>query len=66
MHILGIDIGGSGIKAGVVDVDQGCLIGERRRIPTPGRPRRQPCRQSSRAWSGNFPGPGRSAADFPG
>jgi polyphosphate glucokinase len=35
MHILGIDIGGSGIKAGVVDVEQGCLIGERRRIPTP-------------------------------
>jgi polyphosphate glucokinase len=35
MHILGIDIGGSGIKAGVVDVDKGCLVGERLRIPTP-------------------------------
>jgi polyphosphate glucokinase len=35
MHILGIDIGGSGVKAGVVDVDQGCLVGERLRIPTP-------------------------------
>jgi polyphosphate glucokinase len=35
MHILGIDIGGSGVKAGVVDVDKGCLVGERLRIPTP-------------------------------
>lgn len=35
MHILGIDIGGSGVKAGVVDVEQGCLVGERLRIPTP-------------------------------
>jgi polyphosphate glucokinase len=35
MHILGIDIGGSGVKAGVVDVAKGCLVGERLRIPTP-------------------------------
>jgi polyphosphate glucokinase len=35
MHILGIDIGGSGVKGGVVDVEKGCLVGERLRIPTP-------------------------------
>lgn len=35
MQILGIDIGGSGVKARVVDVDQGTLVGERLRIPTP-------------------------------
>lgn len=35
MHILGIDIGGSGIKGGVVDTQAGELITERFRIPTP-------------------------------
>jgi polyphosphate glucokinase len=35
MHSLGIDIGGTGIKAGLVDVEKGCLVGERLRIPTP-------------------------------
>jgi polyphosphate glucokinase len=32
---LGIDIGGSGIKAGVVDVDLGVLVSDRLRRPTP-------------------------------
>lgn len=35
MHVLGVDIGGSGVKAGVVDVAKGCLTGERLRIATP-------------------------------
>ena len=35
MEILGIDVGGSGIKAGIVDVGQGALISDRHRIPTP-------------------------------
>jgi len=35
MQILGIDIGGSGVKAGVVDLDNGSLIGDRLRVPTP-------------------------------
>ena len=35
MHILGIDIGGSGVKGGVVDIEKGGLVGERLRIPTP-------------------------------
>ena len=35
MQVLGIDIGGSGIKAGVVDVETGTLVGERLRLPTP-------------------------------
>ena len=33
--MLGIDIGGSGIKGAVVDLDKGQFIGERHRIPTP-------------------------------
>ena len=33
--ILGIDIGGSGIKGAVVDVAQGTFLSERVRLPTP-------------------------------
>ena len=35
MDILGIDIGGSGIKAAVVDAETGELLTQRRRFPTP-------------------------------
>ncbi len=35
MEILGVDIGGSGIKGAVVDTTTGQLITERHRIPTP-------------------------------
>ncbi|MFC1974996.1 polyphosphate--glucose phosphotransferase [Chloroflexota bacterium] len=35
MQILGIDIGGSGIKGAPVDVKKGALAAERYRIPTP-------------------------------
>lgn len=35
MEILGIDIGGSGIKGAPVDVDTGAFAAERYRIPTP-------------------------------
>ena len=35
MELLGIDIGGTGIKAAIVDIDTGELKTERYRIPTP-------------------------------
>lgn len=35
MKILGVDIGGSGVKGAPVDVDSGDLAGQRRRIATP-------------------------------
>ena len=35
MEILGIDIGGSGVKGAPVDVEKGILLTERKRIPTP-------------------------------
>ncbi|MFH1706514.1 MAG: polyphosphate--glucose phosphotransferase [Planctomycetota bacterium] len=35
MHILGVDIGGSGIKGAPVDIKTGILLAERLRIPTP-------------------------------
>ncbi len=34
-QILGVDIGGSGIKAALVDTAAGRMLGERERIPTP-------------------------------
>lgn len=35
MEVLGIDIGGTGIKGAVVDVTTGAMVTERHRIPTP-------------------------------
>ena len=35
MNILGVDVGGSGIKGAVVNTINGNLISERIRIPTP-------------------------------
>jgi len=35
MQVLGIDIGGSGVKGAPVDITTGQLMGERYRIPTP-------------------------------
>lgn len=35
MAVLGIDIGGSGIKGGLVDLESGQLVSDRRRYPTP-------------------------------
>ncbi|MDF2825382.1 MAG: Polyphosphate glucokinase [Mycobacterium sp.] len=32
---FGIDVGGSGVKGGIVDLDTGALIGERVKLPTP-------------------------------
>ena len=32
---IGVDVGGSGVKAAVVDTDTGELVSERLRIPTP-------------------------------
>ena len=32
---FGVDVGGSGIKGGIVDLDTGLLIGERFKLPTP-------------------------------
>lgn len=35
MQSLGIDIGGSGIKGALVDIESGTLVSERLRVPTP-------------------------------
>lgn len=33
--VIGVDIGGTGIKGGIVDLGKGVIVGERHRIPTP-------------------------------
>jgi polyphosphate glucokinase len=35
MQVMGIDVGGSGIKASIVDTTSGEILSERQRIPTP-------------------------------
>lgn len=35
MEVLGIDVGGSGMKGGIVNIESGEMISERYRIPTP-------------------------------
>jgi len=32
---FGVDVGGSGIKGGIVDLDTGELVGDRYKLPTP-------------------------------
>lgn len=63
---FGIDIGGTGIKGGVVDLRGGVLIGERFRLPTP-----QPATPSAVAEvagkvAANFDYSGPFGVDFPG
>jgi polyphosphate glucokinase len=35
-HVLGIDVGGSGVKGAIVDIERGTIVGTRFRIATPG------------------------------
>ena len=35
MEILGIDVGGTGIKGAIVNIETGELVSEKHRIPTP-------------------------------
>ena len=38
MNVLGIDIGGSGVKGAIVDIKSGELLSEKIRFPTPNKP----------------------------
>lgn len=57
---FGIDIGGSGVKGGIVDLGTGVLIGERHKIPTPSPPPPMPLRRPSHRSSGISAGTVRS------
>ncbi len=72
MQVLGIDIGGSGIKGAPVDIETGSLLAERIRIKTPEAAEPKPVAETvaqiaqSFAWQGNigigFPAPIKNGA----
>ena len=62
LEILGIDIGGSGIKGAPVNINRGRLTGERHRIPTPSRPHPKPWPKWWPRWLPTLTGKAPSAA----
>ncbi len=65
MEILGIDIGGSGIKGAPVDVDTGELVAERHRIPTPRPSRPEAVAEVVAQLAGHFDWHGPIGCTFP-
>ena len=66
MEVLGIDIGGSGIKGGIVDTEKGEMIGERFRLDTPQPARPDPVAEIVRAIVQHFEWKGMVGVGFPG
>ncbi|HEX8990036.1 MAG TPA: ROK family protein [Anaerolineales bacterium] len=65
MQILGIDVGGSGIKGAPVDTQAGKLLGERVRIPTPDGAEPQPVAQVVEQIASSFKWKDRVGIGFP-
>jgi len=65
MHILGIDVGGSGIKGAPVDTKTGELIAERIRIKTPEKAEPQPVAEVVAQISKSFEWKGQIGIGFP-
>ena len=63
---FGIDVGGSGVKGGIVDLDTGQLIGDRFKLatPQPATPTRSP--RPSPTWSSEFGWTGSLGVTYPG
>jgi polyphosphate glucokinase len=66
MDVLGIDIGGSGIKGGIVDTVKGELISERFRLDTPIPAKSEPVAETILALVQHFNWKGKIGAGFPG
>jgi len=66
MAVLGIDIGGSGIKGAPVDVDTGEFIEERYRIPTPSPSKPGPVIEIIKQIVDHFNWDGKIGVGFPG
>lgn len=66
MTILGIDIGGSGIKGAPVDLDSGTLAAERYRLETPRPADPDHVLPVLKAVAAHFPGDGPIGVTFPG
>jgi polyphosphate glucokinase len=65
MHILGIDIGGSGIKGAPVDLKTGRLLAERLRIKTPKKGEPEPIAEVVNQIAQSFEWKGRIGIGFP-
>lgn len=65
MHVLGIDIGGSGIKGAPVDVEKGEMLTERFRIPTPRPAKPKPIARTVAEISKHFEWDGPIGCGFP-
>lgn len=65
-HILGIDIGGSGIKGAPVDVETGELLAERIRLITPDPATPQACAEEIAQIARSFEWTGRIGCGYPG
>lgn len=66
MEVLGIDIGGSGIKGAVVDTETGVMVGERFRIATPIPAKPEPVAETVKQIAEHFQWQGKVGAGFPG
>lgn len=65
MELLGIDIGGSGIKGAVVDTDSGKFVSDRHRIPTPQPAKPEPVAEVVADIAKNFDWKGPIGCTFP-
>ena len=65
MEMLGVDIGGSGIKGAIVDTNTGEFVGERLRIETPQPAKPEPIAQVVAQIAKSFAWQEPSAALFP-
>lgn len=66
MEVLGIDIGGSGIKGAPVDTDSGALISPRYRLPTPSPAKPRPVAETVTQVAKHFNWKGELGIGFPG
>jgi polyphosphate glucokinase len=66
MQVLGIDIGGTGIKGAPVDLDTGQLVTERRKIATPQPSTPEAVTEVVKELAGAFGWTGTTGATFPG
>ncbi len=65
MKALGIDIGGSGIKGAIVDIETGELVTERHRIPTPRPATPENIAKTVKAIVDHFKWKGKAGSGFP-
>lgn len=66
MEVLGVDIGGSGIKGGIVNTETGALISDRFRVDTPIPAKPDPIAESIGTIATHFNWQGKIGSGFPG